>query len=114
MTNESISLPGRITRAITVSVLSFFLMIYLFHFITWFPFPDFWDGAVLLVEKYMAGDLGHRFLSIWIKAVVYSSTHWRGALEISSSLEIASFVSWRVDKFFMRYHSRFLRDATKK
>ena len=112
--NQSISLGGRIARAITISVLSFFLMIYAFHLITWVRFPDFWGGVVLLVKKYMAGDLTRRFFHIFVKAVFVSATHWKGALEISSSLEIAIFVSWRVDKFFMRYHSRFLRDATKK
>ena len=112
--NESISLPGRISRAITVAVLSFFLMIYAFHFITWVRFPDFWGGVVLLVEKYMAGDLGHHFLHVWLKAVAYSCTHWRGALEISTSIETAILFSWQVDKFFMRYHSRFLRDAAPK
>ena len=112
--NEPISLSGRISRAITVTTLSFFLMIWLFHFITWFQFPDFWDGLELILQKYMAGDLGHRFLWIWVKAVAYSSTHWKGALEISSSFEVAIFLAWQVDKFFMRYHSGFLRDTPKK
>ncbi len=110
--NPSISLPGRIGRAITVAALSFFLMIYAFHFIRWFP--DFWGGTVLLVGKYMAGDLTHRFLLIWLKAVTFSATHWKGALEVSSSSEVAIFVAWQVDLFFMRYHSRFLRDASPK
>jgi hypothetical protein len=89
-------------------------MIWLFHLMTWVRFPDFWGGAVLLVEKYMRGDLGHHFLRIWLKAVTFSATHWKGALEISSSLEIAIFFAWQVDLFFMRYHSRFLRDASTK
>lgn len=109
--NQSISLSGRISRAITVTVLSFFLMVYLVHFITWVRFPDFWGGLELVVRKYMAGDLGHRFLRILIKAMFYSGTHWKGALEISTSLEVAILFAWQVDRFFMRYHSRFLRDA---
>ncbi|MHB8224174.1 hypothetical protein [Acidithiobacillus sp.] len=112
--NQSISLPGRIARAITVTVLSFFLMLYLFHFIGRLGFPDFWGGVVLLVEKYMRGDLGHHFFSVWLKAVIYSGTHWHGALEISTSMEVAIFCAWRVDLFFIRYHSRFLRDAAPK
>ena len=110
--NESISLPGRITRAITVTIISFFLMIYLFHFIRWFP--DFWGGVVLLVERYMAGDLTPIFWHVWIKAVVISSTKWRGAFEISSASEISFFIAWLVDRWFLKYHSRFLRDAPKK
>lgn len=110
--NESISLSGRIGRAIAVAILSFFLMIWLFHFISWFP--DFWGGAVLLFHRYVEGDLGHRFLWIWLKAVAYSGTHWKGALEISVSFEAALFLAWRVDRLFLRYHSRFLRDAPKK
>jgi len=110
--NESISLPGRISRAITVTILSFFLMLYALHFIRWFP--DFWGAVVLVVDRYMAGDLGHHFLRIWLKAVFYSGTHWKGALEISSSIEVAILFAWQVDKFFMRYHSRFLRDAAPK
>ncbi len=112
--NQSISLPGRISRAITITVLSFFLMIYLFHFITWFPFPDFWDGVVLLVEKYMAGNLTGRFWHVWLKAVVISSTKWRGALEVSAASEISFFVAWLVDRWLLKYHSRFLRDASPK
>ena len=38
--NESISLSGRIGRAIAVTVLSFFLMVYLFHFIGWLGGED--------------------------------------------------------------------------
>lgn len=112
--NQSISLPGRISRAITVTVLSFFLMLYLLHLIPWGGLPDFWGGAVLLVDRYVAGDLGHHFLHAWLKAVIYSGTHWKGALEISSSVEISFFAAWQVDKFFMRYHSRFLLDAAPK
>ena len=112
--NESISLAGRISRAIAVTVLSFFLMLYLFHFMTWVKFPDFWGGVVLIVKKYMAGNLTSGFLHVLVKAVIYSATHWHGALEISTSIEVAIFVAWRVDKFFMRYHSRFLRDAAPK
>lgn len=112
--NQSISLPGRIARAITVTVLSFFLMLYLLHLITWFPFPDFWGGVALLVDRYVAGNLTGRFWHVWIKAVVISSTKWRGALEISSSGEISFFVAWLVDRWFLKYHSRFLRDAPKK
>ena len=110
--NESISLSGRITRAITVAILSFFLMVYLFHFIRWFP--DFWGGSGLLVKEYMAGDLTRRFWHVWVKAVVFSATHWKGAFEISVASEIALFFSWQVDRLFLRYHSRFLRDAPKK
>ncbi|MBU2717942.1 hypothetical protein HF563_00725 [Acidithiobacillus ferridurans] len=110
--NESISLPGRIGRAITVTVLSFFLMIWLFHFIRWFP--DFWGGLSLLVEKYMAGDLTGQFWHVWIIAVVISSTKWKGALEISSASEISFFIAWLVDRWFLTYHSRFLRDASPK
>lgn len=112
--NESISLPGRISRAITVAVLSFFLMIYAFHFITWVRFPDFWGAVVLVVDRYMAGDLGHHFLHVWLKAVIYSTTHWKGALEISSSAEISFFLAWVIDRWLLKYHSRFLRDAPKK
>ena len=112
--NQSISLPGRISRAITVTIVSFFLMIWLFHFITWVRFPDFWGGLELVVRKYVAGDLTHHFFSLWIKAVTFSATHWKGALEISTSMEAALFAAWQVDKFFMRYHSRFLRDAAPK
>lgn len=112
--NQSISLSGRIARAITVTVLSFFLMVYLFHLITWFPFPDFWGGVVLLAGKYVDGDLTGTFLHIFVKAVFVSATHWKGALEISSSFEVAIFLAWQVDRFFMRYHSRFLRDAAPK
>ncbi|WP_163098668.1 hypothetical protein GL267_008700 [Acidithiobacillus ferrianus] len=110
--NPSISLPGRIGRAITVTILSFFLMIYALHFIRWFP--DFWGGVALLVDRYVAGDLTPGFWHVWIKAVAFSATHWKGALEISSSFEVAIFFAWQVDRFFMRYHSRFLRDAPKK
>ena len=112
--SESISLSRRIARAITISVLSFFLMIYAFHLITWVRFPDFWGGVVLIVKKYMAGNLTSGFLHVLVKAVIYSATHWHGALEISTSIEVAIFIAWRVDKFFMRYHSRFLRDAAPK
>ena len=112
--NESISLPGRISRAITVTIVSFFLMLYLFHLITWFPFPDFWGGLSLLVGKYVDGNLTHHFLRVWIKAVAFSATHWKGAFEISTSTEVAVFIAWQVDRFFMRYHSRFLRDAAPK
>ena len=112
--NESISLAGRIARAISVTVLSFFLMLYLFNFIGRLGFPDFWGGAVLIVKKYMAGNLTSGFLHVLVKAVIYSATHWHGALEISTSIEVAIFIAWRVDKFFMRYHSRFLRDAAPK
>jgi len=110
--NESISLPGRISRAITIAVLSFFLMLYALHFIRWFP--DFWAGLVLLVGKYMAGDLTPGFWHVWTSAVFVSSTKWKGALEISSSSEISFFVAWIVDRWFLKYHSRFLRDAPKK
>lgn len=112
--NESISLPGRIARAITVTVLSFFLMIWLFHLITWFPFPDFWGGAVLLVDRYVAGNLTGRFWHVWLKAVAYSATKWRGALELSAAGEISFFIAWSVDRWLLKYHSRFLRDAPKK
>jgi hypothetical protein len=112
--NQSISLGGRISRAITVTILSFFLMIWLFHFMTWFPLPDFWGGVVLIVHKYVAGNLGQRFLHVWIKAVVISSTKWRGALEISSATEVSFFSAWLVDRWFLKYHSRFLRDASPK
>ncbi|WP_163098568.1 hypothetical protein GL267_002980 [Acidithiobacillus ferrianus] len=112
--NESISLPGRISRAITVTTISFFLMIWLFHFITWVRFPDFWGGVVLLVDRYVAGNLTGRFWHVWIKAVIYSCTHWRGALEISSASETSFFVAWLVDRWFLKYHSRFLRDASPK
>lgn len=112
--NPSISLPGRITRAITVTVLSFCLMVYLFHFITWLKFPDFWGGAVLIVRKYMAGDLTHHFFHIWLKAVAFSATHWHGALEISTSGEVAVAFSWWIDRALLKYHSRFLRDASPK
>jgi type II restriction/modification system DNA methylase subunit YeeA len=111
--NQSISLGGRISRAIAVTVLSFFLMIWLFHFMTWVKFPDFWGGVALLVDRYMAGDLGHRFFMIWVKAVIISSTKWKGAFEISSSFEISFFIAWLVDRWFLKYHSRFLRDAPK-
>lgn len=86
-------------------------MLYAFHLIEWLDFPDFWGGVVLIVKKYVSGNLTGRFWHVWIKAVAYSSTHWKGALEISTSMEAALFVAWRVDKFLMRYHSRFLRDA---
>lgn len=112
--HESISLSGRIGRAIAVTILSFFLMVYLFHLIPWLRFPDFWGGVVLLVDRYVAGDLTPQFWHVWLKAVVISSTKWRGALEISSSSEIAFFVAWLVDRWFLKYHSRFLRDAPKK
>jgi len=110
--NPSISLPGRISRAITVTIISFFLMVYALHFIRWFP--DFWGGVVLLVEKYTAGNLTANFWRIWVKAVFISSTHWKGAMEISSASEIAFFVAWQVDRWFLKYHSRFLRDASPK
>ena len=112
--NQSMSLPGRISRAITIAVLSFFLMLYAFHFMTWLRLPDFWDGVVLLVDRYAAGDLTPRFWHVWISAVFVSSTKWKGALEISSASEIAFFVAWQVDRWFLKYHSRFLRDAPKK
>ncbi len=112
--NESISLSGRIGRAIAVTVLSFFLMVYLFHFIGWLGFPDFWGGLVLLVEKYMAGNLTGRFWRVWIKAVFFSATKWKGALEISSASEVSFFIAWATDRWFLKYHSRFLRDAPKK
>jgi hypothetical protein len=70
--------------------------------------------VVLLVGEYMRGDLGYHFFMIWVKAVAFSATHWKGALEISTSLEVALFSAWQVDRFFMRYHSRFLRDASPK
>lgn len=112
--NQSISLPGRISRAITVTVLSFFLMLYLFHFIGRLGFPDFWGGVELLVDRYVAGDLTPRFWHVWIKAVVISSTKWKGALELSAAGEISFFTAWLVDRWFLKYHSRFLRDAPKK
>lgn len=110
--NQSISIGRRISRAITVTALSFFFMIYALHFISWFP--NFWGGAVLIVRKYVNGTLTHHFLLFWLKAVIYSATHWKGAFEISTSLEVAIFCAWQVDRFFLRYHSRFLRDASPK
>ena len=110
--NESISLPGRISRAITVTVLSFFLMLYALHFISWFP--NFWGGAVLIVRKYVNGTLTHHFLLVWLKAVTFSATHWKGAFEISTSGEIAVAFAWWIDRALLKYHSRFLRDVPKK
>ena len=112
--NEAMTISRRIARATAVSVLSFFLMVYLLHLIPWGGLPDFWGGLVLIVRKYMAGDLGHRFLMIWLKAVLYSATQWRGAFEISTASEISIFLAWQVDKFFIRYHSRFLLDSGSK
>lgn len=112
--NQSISLPGRIARAITVTVLSFFLMLYLFHLIPWGGLPDFWGGLDLLVDRYVAGSLTPGFWHVWLKAVVYSATQWKGALEISSSVEISFFLAWVIDRWLLKYHSRFLRDAAPK
>ncbi len=112
--HEALSLSRRIARAISVSVLSFFLMVYLLHLIPWGGLPDFWGGLVLIFNKYAAGDLTPGFWHVWWKAVTLSGTHWKGALEISTSLEISLFSAWQVDKFFMRYHSRFLLDASPK
>jgi hypothetical protein len=89
-------------------------MIWLFHFMTWVRFPDFWGGLVLIVHRYVAGDLTGGFLRILIKAMVISATRWKGALEISSSAEIAFFLAWLVDRWLLKYHSRFLRDASPK
>ena len=112
--NESISLPGRISRAITVTILSFFLMIWAFHFITWLDFPDFWGGVTLLVHRYMAGDLTPRFWHVWLKAAFISGTRWKGALELSAASEISFFTAWAIDRWFLKYHSRFLHDASPK
>lgn len=112
--NEAMTISHRIARAIAVSVLSFFLMVYLFHLIPWGGAPDFWDGLVLLVDKYVAGDLTPQFWHVWWKAVVYSSTQWKGALEISSSGEISFFLAWFTDRWFIKYHTRFLLDASPK
>lgn len=109
--HEALTISRRIARATAVSVLSFFLMIWFFHFIPWFQFPDFWGGMVLIVKKYMAGDLTGSFLHVWLKAVVYSATHWKGALEISSSAEISFFLAWAIDRWLIKYHSRFLLDS---
>lgn len=109
--HEALSLSRRIGRAIAVSVLSFSLMVYLLHLIPWGGLPDFWGGAVLLVNRYVAGDLTPEFWRVWLKAVVFSSTEWPGALELSAAGEISCFVAWQVDRFFIRYHSRFLLDS---
>lgn len=112
--HEALTISRRITRAITVAVISFFLMIWLLHFIPWGGAPDFWGGLELIFRKYAAGSLTYHFFQIWIKAVEFSSTHWKGALEISTASEISLFFAWQVDRFFLRYHTRFLLDATPK
>ena len=112
--HEALTISRRIGRAITVTVLSFFLMVYLLHLIPWGGAPDFWGGLVLIFHQYVAGDLTGRFWRLWLKAVVYSSTQWKGALEISSASEISFFIAWFVDRWFLKYHTRFLLDAAPK